>query len=112
MIAGQSPRIQWKVKPNGEVRTIEDAVRIAAQNGIVIPEDVSFSIDVLGDLGQDWTACGPRVDKPDGAIVGVLAHEMYELEELRPLLLQGDVSIGRFIGMTCPGNPGNLHDEA
>jgi hypothetical protein len=141
MIAGQSPRVQWNTNPGGQVRTIEEAVAIAIGNGVVIPEDVSFSVDELGELGPDLTACGPRVDKPDGAIVywsdlvhdrtgkvpfriwegilnsdeaivAVFAHEMHELEEVRPLLQQGNVSIGEFIGMTCPGNPGNLHDEA
>jgi hypothetical protein len=37
---------------------------------------------------------------------------MYELERLRPLLKSGKTTIGEFIAMTCPGNPGNLHDRA
>ena len=48
----------------------------------------------------------------DEAIVAVLAHEMYELEQLRPLLQQDGISIEQFGGLTCPGNPGNYHDEA
>ncbi len=48
----------------------------------------------------------------DEAIVAVIAHEMYELENLHPVLLKGETSIEQFIGLTCPGNPGNLHDEA
>jgi hypothetical protein len=141
MIAGQSPKLRWRDNAAGHVRTIEEAIAIARSTGVEIPEDVSFWVDELGDLGPDRTACGPRVDKPDGsvvhwsdlvhdktakvpfriwdgilksdeAIVAVFGHEMYELERLRPLLRRGDVTIGEFIAMTCPGNPGNLHDQA
>ena len=35
-----------------------------------------------------------------------------ELEQLRPLLERGRTTIEEFIALTCPGNPGNLHDEA
>ncbi len=141
MITGQSPRLTWTPNPGGKIRTIVEAVAIAERYGVVIPEDVSFSVDELGDLGPDRLACGPRVDKPEGsivrwsdlvhdrtlrvpfriwsgilqsdeAIVAVLAHELYELEQVRPLLQQGNVTIEAFIAMTCPGNPGNFHDEA
>ena len=44
-----------------QVRTIVEAVAIAQRNGVEIPEDVSFWIDELGELGPDRTACGPRV---------------------------------------------------
>jgi hypothetical protein len=50
--------------------------------------------------------------KSDEAIVAVFAHEMYELGELRPILQEGKTTIEEFEGLTCPGNPGNLHDEA
>jgi hypothetical protein len=141
MIAGQSPRIRWKDNSTGQARTTAEAIEIARRNGVEIPEDVSFWVDELGELGPDRTACGPRVDKPDGsivrwsdivndktgkvpfriwegilksdeAIVAVFAHEMYELKKVRPLLRRENVTIGEFIGMTCPGNPGNFHDEA
>lgn len=141
MIAGQSPRLRWKPNWTGQVRTIDEAIAIAAVHGVDIPEDVSFWIDELGELGPDHTACGPRVDKPHGlvvhwndivhdktgkvpfriwkgilnseeAIVAVFAHEMYELGRLRRLLMRGDVTIENFIAMTCPDNPGNLHDQA
>src|SRR6202521_5056068 len=69
MIAGQSPRIQWKDNAAGQVRTIKDAIAIARQNGVEVPDDVSFWVDELGELHPDWTACGPRVDKADGSIV-------------------------------------------
>jgi hypothetical protein len=141
MIAGQSPSLQWRDNPAGQTRTIEEAIAIARDSGVDIPKDVSFWVDELGDLGPDRTACGPRVDKADEAIVywadlvhdrtgnvpfrlwegilksdeaivAVLGHEMYELERLRPLLKSGKTTIGEFIAMTCPGNPGNLHDRA
>jgi hypothetical protein len=141
MIAGQSPRIQWKDNPEGQLRTVEEAIEIARAHGVTIPEEVSFWVDEFGELGPDLTACGPRVDKPHGsvvqwpdfvhdktgkvpfriwrgilnsdeAIVAVFAHEMFELNKLRPLLKQGRVTIDDFIAMTCPGNVGNIHDEA
>lgn len=137
MITGQSPRIQWNKNPQGRVRTIEEAIAIATAKGVTIPEDVSFWVDELGELGPTRTACGPRVDKPEGsivrwsdmvhdksrkvpfriwvevlksdeAIVAIFAHEMYELAKLRPLLQQGDVTIEQFIAMTCPDNPGKF----
>ncbi len=105
------------------------------------PEDVDFAVDPFNELGGGFVACGPRVDKLDGmivhwsdlvhdqtrkvifriwegilkqdeAIVAVFGHEMYELKRLRPLLMRGKVKIEHFIGMTCPGNPGNFHDMA
>jgi hypothetical protein len=141
MIAGQSPRIKWRANPPGEVRTLDQAIEIAIKNGVVIPDDVSFWLDESGELSAEWTACGPRIEKEQGsllgwkdlvhdqtqkvpfriwggilvsdeAIVAVLAHEMFELERLRSLLLRAPVSIGQLINMTCPGNPGNLHDQA
>src|SRR5215204_4398823 len=144
MIAGQSPRIQWNDNPGGEVRTTEQAIVIAQQNGVEIPDDAAFFIgesDTLITFGPERTACGPRVDKPEGAIVSwsdlvhdktgrvpfriwdgilksdeaivaVFAHELYELAELRPLLLQGNVTIEQFIDHTRPGLSGNLHDKA
>ncbi|MBI3409597.1 MAG: hypothetical protein HY040_14750 [Planctomycetes bacterium] len=141
MISGQSPRIQWQRNPEGQIRTIEEAKAIAKQWGVAIPDDVNFFEDELKELHETFTACGPRVDKPAGstvywndlvhdktgkvpfrvwpgilgsdeAIVGVLAHEVFELEMLRPLLEQGVTMIEDFIAHTRPGNPGNLHDRA
>ncbi len=141
MIAGQSPRIEWRENPGAQERTLEEARAIAQRHGVTIPDDVSFSIDELGVLGPDCTACGPQVVKPEGskvswsdlvhdktgkvpfrirrdilksdeAIVAVFGHEMYELERLRPILQQGNVTIDQLDAMTCPGNPGNFHDEA
>jgi hypothetical protein len=141
MISGQYPKQQWRPNAGGIVRTVEQAVGIAKRFGVRIPEDAEFFVDEFGELDKETTARGPRVTKlagsvvrwsdlvhdltgkvpfrirpdilaSDEAIVAVLAHEMYELEKLRPILLKGKTSIEQFIGLTCPGNPGNLHDEA
>ena len=101
----------------------------------------SFSRMNSTSLHEHKTACGPRVDKPAGsivnwtdlvhdktgkvpfrfwpgilksdeAIVAVFAHEMFELEMLRPMLKEGVIAIEDFIAHTRPGNPGNLHDQA
>jgi hypothetical protein len=121
MIAGQSPRIKWAGNPRGQTRTLAEAIDFARRHGVVIPE-VFFSVDELGVLGPERTACGPRVDKPEGsivswtdlvhdrtrkvpfriwegilesdeAIVAVFGHEMHELAQLRPLLQQGNITL-------------------
>jgi hypothetical protein len=141
MITGQSPTIKWQPNPGVETRTIEEAKAIAKRHGVPIPEDVDFFADELGELDENWTACGPRVDKPvgsivdwtdlvhdrtgkvpfrvwpgilnsDEAIVAVFAHEMFELERLRPIFEEGTTTIEAFIAQTRPGSPGNLHDQA
>jgi len=141
MISGQFPRRQWRPNPEGQTRTVEEAVAIAERFGVKIPVDVDFFVDEFGDLDAETKTRGPKVTKPSGAtvvwsdlvhdrtgkvpflvqpvvlksdeaIVAVFAHEMYELEKRRPILHEGRTSIEDFIGLTCPGNPGNLHDEA
>lgn len=141
MIAGQSPRLQWQPNPQGQIRTCEQAIALARKYGVEIPDDLDFFPDELNELHTDFTACGPRVDKREGsivywsdlvhdrtgkvpfriwpgilssdeAIVAVLAHEVHEIEQLRSILNKGKTTIEEFIGLTCPGNPGNLHDEA
>ncbi|MGC8638670.1 MAG: hypothetical protein ACP5XB_02190 [Isosphaeraceae bacterium] len=81
---------------------------IARAWGVVIPEDVEFHVDEVGELHKNLTARAPRVDKSSGervywsdlarnltskvpirvwsgilasdeAIVAVLAHEMHAL---------------------------------
>jgi hypothetical protein len=141
MVAGQYPTREWRENPDGRIRTIEEAVEIAKAYGVVIPDDIEFHVDESGELHKDNTARAPRVDKPSGervywsdlmhditlkvpfriwsgvlgsdeAIVAVLAHEMHEINYLRPLLERGEVSIDEFVLHTEPGRPGNLHDEA
>ena len=141
MVAGQYPTREWRENPDGRIRTIEEAVEIAKSYGVVIPDDIEFHVDESGELHKDNTARAPRVDKPSGervywsdlmhditfkvpfriwsgvlssdeAIVAVLAHEMHEINYLRPLLERGEVSIDEFVLHTEPGRPGNLHDDA
>ena len=141
-IAGDSPTVRWQLNPGGEARTIEEAVLIAKQHGVSIPDDVAFFIDELGELGADITARGPKVRKPAGgnvrwnvdflnrfgkvpfivrpdilrsdeAIVAVFAHEIYEVQALRKILQKrGTIAIEEFIAHTMAGNPGNLHSQA
>lgn len=54
----------------------------------------------------------PDILRSDEAIVAVIAHERYELECLRPMLMEGKTSIEQFVAHTCVGNPGNLHEQA
>jgi len=141
MIAGQFPRRNWRGNPDGQSRTIEQAVEIAKAAGIPVPDDVAFFAEESPDLSHSVTARGPRVDKyvdqrmhwsdlvhdltgkvpfrvwpgilgSDEAIVAVIAHELYELERLRPLLRAGTLSIDDYIAHTEPGRAGNLHDQA
>jgi len=116
-------------------------VELARRSGVDIPTDVAFFVDESGELDEKITARGPRVDKPTGepvywsdlvhdktdkvpfriwsgilrsdeAIVAVISHEMYELEQLRPYLQKGTMSIDEFILQTEPGRAGNYHDQA
>jgi hypothetical protein len=141
MVSGQFPKYRWRPNLEGQIRTLEEAVVIAERFGVRIPEDVAFFVDELGDLDADTTARGPQVTKPAGgtvtwsdfvhdrtgkvpfrirpdilesdeAIIAVFAHEMFELEKLRPILEEGKTSIEQFIELTRPGNPRNYHDEA
>jgi hypothetical protein len=141
MIAGQFPNRDWRANPEGQTRSIVEAVAIAKRFCVPIPDDVAFFIDEYGDLGPDTMARGPRVTKPAGAtvhrtdlvhdktgkvpfrirpdvlgsaeaIVAVLAHEMYEREALRPILQEGRVVIEDYIRHTRAGDPSNLHHQA
>ena len=141
MIAGQAPKREWRDNPGGVKRTLEEAIKIATLNGVTIPDDVEFHLDESGELHKNLTARAPRVDKLSGepvrwsdlvhdithkvpfrlwpgllqsdeAIVAVIAHEMHEIQTLRPWLEGGHLSIDDFIRHTEPGRPGNLHDTA
>jgi hypothetical protein len=134
-------RRQWRDNPGGQIRTIEEAMQLAEQYGVVIPNDIEFHVDESGELNSDVTARGPRVDKPTGkpvywsdlvhdrthkvpfriwagilksdeAIVAVIAHEMYEIRGLRSYLESGEITIDDYVMHTEPGRIGNLHDQA
>ena len=141
MVSGLSPRIKWAANPGGETRTIEEAVVIAEQNGIKIPDDIEFFPDNSADLGPRCVARAPRVGKRSGscvlwsdlihprtnkvpvrvwvgvlksdeAIVATFAHELFELEFLRPLMQEGRITIESFIEHTRDDDSRNLHSEA
>lgn len=141
MVAGQYPTREWRENPGGQIRTIKEAVELAKTYGVAIAGDIEFHVDESGELHENNTARAPRIDKPSGepvywsdlthditrkvpfriwsgllksdeAIVAVLAHEMHEINYLRPLLELGEISIDDLVLHTEPGRPGNLHDEA
>jgi hypothetical protein len=140
-ISGSFPAVAWRRNPNGQVRTIEEAIEIARRNGVVIPEDVAFFVDEQGELGPTITARAPIVRRPAGgevrwsdlvhdktgrvpiivrpdvlcsdeAIVAVFAHELHEIEGFRKIVgRRGWISIEEFIANHAWDNPGNLHDR-
>jgi hypothetical protein len=108
---------------------------------VIIRDDVVFFVDEADELGPEITARGPRISKyehehvhwakdmlnidgkvpflirpdmlsSDEAIIAVIAHEMYELEALRPMLKGRGIPSTEFMAHTSPTNPGNFHDEA
>jgi hypothetical protein len=142
VISGQDPKLEWRPNSPGQTRTIEEAIAIARRFGVHIADDVAFFVDEFGYLDKTTTARSSRVlprlpQSPvywsdlvhektgkipflirpdildsDEAIVAVFAHEMHEIDALRPILSEGKTSLEEFIRLTCPGNPGNLHDQA
>jgi hypothetical protein len=69
MLAGQSPKIKWQLNPHGTKRTIDEAMAIARQWGVNIPDDVEFFEDEEGELPPNTTARGPKVTKLAGSVV-------------------------------------------
>jgi hypothetical protein len=140
-ISGRFPSVAWHSNPSGQARTIEEAIEIARRNGVIIPDDVAFFVDEVGELGPTVTARAPRVTKPvggrvrwsdlvhdrtgkvpiiirpdvlqsDEAIVSVFAHELHEIEGFRKIVSRrGWISIEEFIANHAWDNPGNLHDQ-
>jgi hypothetical protein len=77
-------------------------------------DNVLSLLDRLGarQNGKGALRFWPGVLVSDEAIVAVFAHELFELERLRPLLMEGTISIEDFIAHTAPDRPTNLHDQA
>jgi hypothetical protein len=42
--AAQSPTLKWTPNPGGQVRTVDEAVKIAREVGVVIPDDIKFAV--------------------------------------------------------------------
>jgi hypothetical protein len=81
-VAGQAPKVRWKRNVGRKKRTVEEAVTIAREHGVQIPDDVLFVEAEPGDLkgslkqlfagGDMETARGPDVrERPDGYIYWV-----------------------------------------
>jgi HK97 family phage portal protein len=141
-ISGEFPSVKWRPNPNGETRTIEEAVEIARRNGVRIPKDAEFFIDDRNELDHRTTARGPEVSassgervawsdlvhpltgkvpfrirpdilKSDEAIVAVIAHESHELRECKKMMRKrGAISIEEFIANHASDNFGNFHQQA
>jgi hypothetical protein len=106
----------------GELRgTLEDlaagrpmeTARIAA-----VTEDAEGYVrwsDHYNRFGRIPVLINPDVLRSDEAIVAVLVHEMYELEELRRMFASGNRQRMRgddYLAHVRPGDPRNLHDKA
>ena len=138
MIGGASPRHAWRPNPDGRRRTIEEACQIARHWGVFIPNYVSFAVDKYGWLNAKTTAKTTTFEEPAGtiiywlslfhkltdkipfllredimesdeAIVAVIGHEMYELEELRKAFGEDGAPIEHWLAETHPDNEGNFH---
>jgi hypothetical protein len=140
MIAGLAPRFEWTPNSPPTTRTIDDALEIARFWGVQIPDYVSFAVDEYGYLDAATTAKTTTFKEADGtivdwswlfhkrtgkipflirrdilesdeAIVGVVAHEMHELENLRVAFGTG-APIEYWEAETRPDKPDNFHSKA
>jgi hypothetical protein len=141
--AGRYPTVQWVDNAGGVTRSIEQAVQIARRNGVHIPDDIQFFDVAPGSLGADtlaqytrlsgrandlvpWNAfynlegrIPVRIDstilRSDQGIVGIIGHEMHELNTLRALFrtsLNGSMTLERLGRLIDPKLDGILHREA
>ena len=141
MIGGREPKYDWRSNPDGKTRTIEEACQIARHWGVVIPDYVFFAIDKYGWLDADTTAKTTTFKEPAGtmiywsslfhkhtrkipflirrdimrsdeAIVAVIGHEIYELEEMRKAFEENGAPIEHWLAEAHPDNEGNFHCQA
>src|SRR5687767_4956588 len=139
MFTGQSPRLTWRPNAGGRSRRITEVIPVARRYGVNVADDVVFIVDRWHRLDKDTMARGPvlgritvvrwthllnkngmipflirrEILKSDEAIVAVVGHEMFELEELRRIMEDnGQISVADFINHTRPGLRANLHDQA
>jgi hypothetical protein len=141
MIGGRAPKYEWRPNPNGEAKSIEEACQLARHWGVVIPDYVSFALDKYGWLDADTTAKTTTFKEPTGtmiywsslfhkrtgkipflickdimrsdeAIVAVIGHEMYELEEMRKAFGENGAPIEHWQAEAHPDNEGNFHWRA
>jgi hypothetical protein len=138
MIGGRVPKYEWRPNLDGKTRSIEEAYQIAQRWGVVIPDYVSFAVDKYGWLDADTTARTTTFKEPAGtmiywsslfhkltgripflirrdimgsdeAIVAVIGHEMYELEEMRKAFGENGAPIEHWLAEAHPDNEGNYH---
>jgi len=141
MIGGRAPKYKWRPNHDGKTKSIEEAYQIARRWGVVIPDYVSFAIDKYGWLDEDTTAKTTTFKEPAGtmiywsslfhkktgkipflirkdimrsdeAIVAVIGHEMYELEEMRKAFGETGAPIESWQAEAHADNEGNLHWQA
>ena len=141
MIGGRIPKCEWRPNPDGTTRSIEEAIQIARRWGVVIPDYVSFAIDKYGWLDADTTAKTTTIKEPAGtmihwsslfhkitgkipflirkdimksdeAIVAVMGHEMYELEEMRKAFGENGAPIEHWLAEAHPDREANFHWQA
>jgi hypothetical protein len=138
MIEGRGPKFEWRPNPNEKPRTIEEACEIARHWGVVIPDYVSFAVDRYDWLDAETTAKTTTFKEPPGtklywsslfhprtgkipflirkdilqsdeAIVAVIGHEMFELEEMRKAFGEQGAPIEHWEAEAHPNNEGNFH---
>lgn len=133
----QDPRtLPWAPTGKGP-RDDAEAVALAKRWGVVIPEDIAFHFrddmvppdayaiynTFLSTRNYRWSDFYAKerinvkvrrsVLESDEAIVAVIAHEMFEINELRRLFEHRQIISGtEIIRMVRTGVPGNLHDRA
>jgi hypothetical protein len=141
MIGGRAPKYEWRPNPDGKTKSIEEACRLARHWDVAIPDYVSFAIDKYGWLDADATAKTTTFKEPAGtmiywssllhqrtgkipflirkdimrsdeAIVAVIGHEMYELEEMRKAFGKNGAPIEHWQAEAHPDNEGNFHSRA
>lgn len=141
MIGGRTPKYEWRPNPDGKTRSIAEACEIARLWGIVIPDYVSFAVDKYGWLDANITAKTTTFKEPAGtmiyweslfhkqtgkipflirkdilrsdeAIVAVIGHEMYELEEMRKAFAEEGAPIEHWLAEAHPDREGNFHWQA
>jgi hypothetical protein len=109
--AGAYPRVLFRPNPGGQVRTLDEAVELASRSGVNFdPEDFVFRLDpnlprnvgaqygatmnqVASSVKVPWRSfqrldgkilirVNPNILASDDAIIGTLAHELYEASAL------------------------------
>jgi hypothetical protein len=141
MLEGRGLRYEWRPNADGQTRSIEEACAIARRWGVAIPDYVAFFVDKYGWLDAETTAKTTTFKEPAGtiihwsslfhkdtgkipflirrdilssdeAIVAVIGHEMYELEEMRKAFQGQGAPIEEWLAEAHPDNEGNFHCQA